>query len=345
MSEADQTNAVGIAADQESKPKSFAAEEMITCAECLRANAPTRQACMYCGAALATTAAQMEVSPLVTANQQTISSGEGSYVVLIPHETGQIEESTVSQLASWLQVRATELQNALSAGAPLPLQLAKSADDAGKFADDARALGLNVVTVSESELNRDSSFRKIRALEICDDSLTGLSVTSGEKFAAAWNDIVLIVSGRLIATQLEVQEKRRGRQEPSDGRQISSDESVLDIWMRSDNTAWRIFVNSFDFSCLGSMKRLTAFENAKALLQIFRERAADAQINESYARMRPTLANVWPLEKQTRDSQLRHTGVGRRDFATVTTTDNQTQFNNYSRLLHRLRMRESDLAL
>ncbi len=301
--------------------------------------------CMYCGAELATTTAPTEVSSLVASHEQTASSADGSYVVLIPDEIDRIEESTVTQLASLLQAKPTELQNALGAGGPLPLQLAKTADAAGKLADDARALGLNVVTVSETELNSDSSFRKVRALEMSDHSLTGLSVTSGEKFAAAWNDIVLIVGGRLITTQLEVKEQRRARQEPSDGWQISSEESVIDIWMRSNGDAWRIFVNTFDFSCLGSMKSLTAFENAKALLQIFRERAASAQINESYARMRPMLVSVWPLEKKTRNSQLRHKGLGRRDITTVTTTDNETQFNNYSRLLHRLRLRELDLAL
>jgi hypothetical protein len=103
--------------------------------------------------------------------------------------------------------------------------------------------------------------------------------------------------------------------------------------------AWRIFVNSFNFSCLGSRKSLTAFANAKALLESFRERAPNMQLNQSYVRLRPVLANVWPLETQTRNSQLRHTGIGKRQLTTVTATDNQTQFNSYSRLLHSLRLR------
>src|SRR6476646_6746013 len=32
--------------------RKFAPEEMLTCAACLRTNAPTRAQCMYCGAAL-----------------------------------------------------------------------------------------------------------------------------------------------------------------------------------------------------------------------------------------------------------------------------------------------------
>jgi hypothetical protein len=338
MSESDETNPIGVAIDQESRPKSFAADELINCDKCARANPPTRLACLYCGAALAT-AAQLEVSPLADSEDRTASSGDGFYVVLIPRETDQIDEAAVSQLALLLQVKTTELQNALSAGGALPLRLAKSAEDANRFTVNIQSLGLQVVTVAENQMKSSESFVKIRAIELADESLSGLSLTSGARFTVEWSELNLLVVGRLITTQTEVEEKRRGQQQQSDGRQNSADEAVLDIWTDS-NTAWRIFVNSFDFSCLGSMKSLTAFENAKALVQSFRERAPNIQINESYARVRPVLANVWPLEEQTRGSQLRHTGIGKRQLTTVTATDNQTQFNSYSRLLHYLRLSE-----
>jgi len=337
MSESEETKPIGVVIDQESRPKSFTADELINCDECARANPPTRSACLYCGAAL--TAAQLEISPLANPEDQTTSSGNGFYVVLIPRETDQIDEATVSQLASLLQVKTTELQNALGAHGALPLQRVKSAEDADRFTVDIQSLGLQVATVAEDQMKPGESFVKIRAIELADESLTGLSLTSSAKFTVDWGDVNLLVVGRLITTQTEIEEKRRGQQQQSDGRHNSVDETVLDIWTGS-NTAWRVFVNSFDFSCLGSLKSLTAFENAKALLQSFRERAPNIQINESYARMRPVLANVWPLESQTRNSQLRHTGIGKRQLTTVTATDNQTQFNSYSRLLHYLRLRE-----
>src|ERR1043166_8505639 len=115
MGELDKTNAMGVAIDQEAKPKSFAADELINCDECSRANPPTRFVCLYFGAALAA-AAQLEVSPLAASEDQTASSGDGFYVVLIPRETHQIDEATVSQLASLLQVKTTELLNAVGAG-------------------------------------------------------------------------------------------------------------------------------------------------------------------------------------------------------------------------------------
>src|SRR5438046_1120696 len=100
MGELDETNAIGVAISQESKTRSFAAGELINCDECARANPPTRSACLYCGAVLATTANQLEVTALAEA--QTSPSSDGSYVVLIPRETDQIEESIATRLASLL---------------------------------------------------------------------------------------------------------------------------------------------------------------------------------------------------------------------------------------------------
>src|SRR6266404_1078307 len=177
MSESDENKAIGIAIDhQESKPKSFAAHELVNCDECSRANPPTRSACLYCGAPLAN-ATLLEVSPVAATEAQTSVSGDRSYVVLIPRETDQIEESTVSQLASLLQVKTSELLNALSAGGALPLRLARNTEDANRFAGDVRSFGLEVVNVAENELEPDESFVKIRAIELADDSLGGLSVT------------------------------------------------------------------------------------------------------------------------------------------------------------------------
>jgi hypothetical protein len=48
------------------------------------------------------------------------------------------------------------------------------------------------------------------------------------------------------------------------------------------------------------------------------------------------------LEAQRRTGDWRRSGAGKFDMATVTTTDNETQFNRYSRLRHRLKLREMD---
>jgi RNA polymerase subunit RPABC4/transcription elongation factor Spt4 len=336
---------LNVEAAPAAKPNSFAAGEMVACDACLRANPPTRSSCIYCGGALATRAIENEASGASATEQQSVAPAGGYYLILPADQLERISESSLPQVADLLQVKPTELQNALSGGGPIPLFLAKTAEQSKKLAEDMRALGLDVGNVPEADLTANATFRKVRALELSDDSLTGLSVSSSDRFTVNWSEIILIVSGRLIVNRVEVAEKRRrAGQKPSDTREFSSDETVLDIYVRSDTNAWRIFVNSFDFSCLGSSKGLTAFENVNRLMKIFRERAPNLQVYESYPRLRPILANVWPPEKKTRNAQLRKDGVGKLDVSTVITTDNETQFNNYSRLLQHLRLREFAIA-
>jgi hypothetical protein len=341
MTESNNADLLNVAAAPAAKLNSFTAEEMVACDGCLRANPPTRSSCIYCGGALATRRIENEASGAAATEQQSVTPAGGYFLILPSDQLERISEASLPQVADLLQVKPTELQNSLSGGGPIPLLLAKTADQSKKLAEGMRAFGLDVGNVPEADLPANATFKKVRALELSDDSLTGLSVSSSDRYAANWSDVILIVAGRLIENRVEVDEKRRrASQKPSDTREFSSDETVLDIYGRSDANAWRIFVNSFDFSCLGPSKGLTAFENVNRLIQIFRARAPNVLVNESYARVRPMLANVWPPEKKTRNAQLRKRGMGKVDVSTVITIDNETQFNNYSRLLHNLRLRE-----
>lgn len=334
-------SATNAAAEPEIQPKGFGAGELVNCEVCARANPPTRAACLYCGAALIeTAAATAEVHAENGGSEVVTSSGQGAYVVLIPDANDPMEQSAVDQAASLLQVKPTELQNALRNGVPLPVRLTRTEAEANSLAEQTSPLGLRALIVSESEMNLAQPFRKVRALEISDEFLTGSSITTGQSFVVDWKQIILVVAGRLITSESEATAKKQRGQESTLQREVSADEPVIDIWTQSD-VPWRIFVNSFDFSCLEASKTLTAFENTKALLEILRERASNAQVDESFGRLRAILANVWPLEKETKNAQLRHAGIGRREFVTVTTTNNHAQFSNYSQLMYRLRLRQS----
>lgn len=332
MTESDNPSLPQSGREQETQPKRFPVAEMITCDACGRANPPTRPACIYCGGALATA----NVSP-VAPNVETerTAPGDGKYLVISAERIKGLAESSVAEIAALIKVRPAEFHSAIDATGPRPLYLAETAEEANRLADRFRALGLDLIIVSEKEVDRAHPFRKIRAAQVADDALIGFSVTSSDKFAIAWNKIVLVVTGRLITMQVEIEEKRKKSQSPSDARHVASDESVFDIWTNS-NDVWRISANSFDFSCLGEVKKLTAFENTNRLLGLIQARAANAEVNDSYVRIRPLLDSVWPLETQTRHSQIRHISAGRREITTVTTIDNQAQFNSYSRLLYHL---------
>ena len=70
----------------------------------------------------------------------------------------------------------------------------------------------------------------------------------------AWDEINLIVAGRLFVKQLELREgaARKGRKADSlDSREVSSDEAVVDIYTGTQAESWRINANGFDYSCFG----------------------------------------------------------------------------------------------
>jgi hypothetical protein len=319
------------------QPWRFSHEQMVTCESCLRANPPTRPTCLYCGATLP--ASSTLQTDEIEDTRKPVGASNGCYIVLTKGSDRHITESSLERVAGRLQLKLTDLQNALSAGGPLPL-LQMAIEQAPKLIDELRALGLETVSISEDDLSSSQHPEKIRALEFSDRGLDGLTMRSGERLSATWNDLILIATGRLHSSNVEdVVRRKRGGHKPLDRRELSADESIFDLYDRSGEVGWRIIAGNFDFSCLGERKGITAFENFRVLINLLRERARNLEVDESYPGVRPLLANVWPLVTNTRQGGWRRSGAGKYDMSTVTTTDNETQFNNYSRLLRCLKLR------
>lgn len=324
------------------KSHSFALAEMITCDECLRANPPTRSKCLYCGTNLPVTGNDQVQSSREAIGQidQPANLSDAYYVVLAPNQTNVMAESSWAAIASLLHLRTTEVEIAVGSGCAVPLARAASSEQATMLADKLRALGIGADTFREDTLSLDLPGRKIRAIELSDDGLTATPVNGGE-ISVPWDDLILIVAGRLMVNRVEVEERRRrGRAQPLDTRELFSDEPVVDLYTSSDEVGWRISSSSFDFSCLGTEKAMTAFENFTKLISRLRVRAPKVEVDDSYRSLRALLASVWPLEPQTIKGEWRRSGAGKVDVATITTTDNEAQFNYYSRLRHRMKLRE-----
>jgi sporulation protein YlmC with PRC-barrel domain len=266
---------------------------------------------------------------------------DGYYLVPAPPPVGELAEATLAEAAALLRLKVPELNRILVVGQPLPLSRVATAEDAAGIGEGLRRCGIETVTVAHTELHLEVGAKKIRALEVSHDAITAIPTTGSEKVTVPWDDVTLVVAGRLISNRQETEErKRRGRKQTVASRQLSADESVLDLYPKSDDGSWRINSNNFDFSCLGSAKSMTTFANFAALISLLRERATNAQVDDSYNQARPALAIVWPLEEQTRKGEWRRSGAGKLNVATVTTSDNEAQFTRYSRLRHCLRLRE-----
>lgn len=265
---------------------------------------------------------------------------DGYYLVPAP-PMGDLAEASLAEAAALLRLKVPELNRVLSTSQPVPLSRVATPEEAALIGEGLRRLGIETVTIAHIDLHLEAAAKKIRALELSDNALTAIPTTGVDRVTARWDEVTLLVSGRLHLNRQETEErKRRGRKQTVSSRQLSSDESVLDLYVKSDEVSWRINANNFDFSCLGSAKGVTTFENFGALIHLLRERATNAQCDDSYNQARPALATVWPVEEQTRKGEWRRSGAGKLNVATVTTTDNEAQFTRYSRLRHCLRLRE-----
>lgn len=265
--------------------------------------------------------------------------------MLAPSQECRLDESSLAEAASSLRLKVTELNRIIDFAQPLPLTRMVTLNEATTIANTLCALGIESVTVPIEDLHLGVTPKKIRALEFTDDSLTAIPVGGKGGISVRWDEVTLLVAGRLLLNRVEVEERRRrGRNQTVDTRQLSSDESVIDLYTKTDEVNWRINASSFDFSCLGSTKSVTTFANFTALIKLLRERATNAQFDDSYAQYRQALAIVWPLGQETRKGEWRRRGAGKFNMATVTTTDNEAQFTRYSRLRQCLKLCELENA-
>jgi hypothetical protein len=325
----------------------FAPEQMVACEECLRANAPTRMACLYCGAALPRT---KQSAALWRPKLKKLEEWEqGFNVVTLPRAAGALTSDAAEEAATLLRLDVGGLKEIVLAGRAMPLVRAASADEAWLIVEKLRELGLSTEVFPDEILARRPV--RVRAFEFEEDALVCRAGPEAAPRRMAWSEVVLLVTGRIVSRRVEVAERKRalgGRNETVDSRELASDESVLDLYTSSvdeheahgtGGTGFRIMSAGFDYSCLGEGKGLLVAENFKALAAALRERAPSAAHDEEYARLRPLLSDVWPSVERTESLGLRRERVGRFNTEAVTTVSNETQFTRYARLRHLLVMR------
>jgi hypothetical protein len=189
--------------------------------------------------------------------------------------------------------------------------------------------------ISEEQLGLDNAPKPISALKIHPDRVVGSVGRGAHPVDESWAKITLIVIGRLYFATREIDQKQNRSQQVIDEREMSTDEAVVDVYFAGDAQGWRIRAASFDFSCLGERKQLTAFANFRALITLLRQHASAAAFDDSYVHLRAALNSVWPPEPTATAK-----GKGRSVFHTfdssVTSIDNECQFTRYSRLLRHL---------
>jgi hypothetical protein len=337
----------GLDALGEGGARPFAPEQMLACEECLRANPPTRSACLYCGAALPRT---KQSAALWRPTLKKLEEWEqGFNVVTLPRGAGVLTSDAAEEAASLLRLDEGGLKEIVLAGRAMPLARVASADEAWLIVERLRELGLGTEVFPDEVLARRPT--RVRAFEFEEGALVCRTGPEAEPRRVAWSEVVLFVTGRVVSRRVEVAERKRGlgrRNETVETRELASDEAVLDLYTSSvdeheaqgsGGAGFRVMSGGFDYSCLGEGKSLLAAENFNALVAALREHAPTALHDEEYARLRPLLSDVWPSAERTESLGLRRERPGRVNQEAVTTVSNETQLTRYARLRHLLVLR------
>lgn len=328
------------AQDATTAPRRFTPEQLIACESCLRANAPTRMNCLYCGAPLPQTAESAEL------RRPTLKKLEeweqGLNVVLLPQGKKELPPEALAEASSLLRLDAARLTEIVGAGRALPLARASSVAEGELILERLGALGLAAELFADEELAKPPA--RARALTLDEAALVCWPGLDGEPRRVAWSEVLLLVKGRVVTKRVEVEERRDklgGRGEVVETREIASDEAVLDIYAasQSEEDCFRVMADGFDYSCLGADKGLLARENFVTLVEALRARATAAVFDDEYASARALLSAAWPPAERTESAGLRRERPGRFNTEAATVVTNEPQFTRYSRLRRRLALR------
>ena len=323
-----------------SEPQGFPAEQMIRCEECLRANPPTRVSCLYCVAPLPTTEFSARLRKPVLRPPERHQSGYSN--VLMPPDTA-ISDETIDAAGTLLKLTPESLQQVLSARIPLPVARTASREEAELVRDRLSDLGLDCLLISDRELGlSETGVKRVKSLAFDDTYLTIQLAGMVEKTTIQWTDVILIVPGRLFETRFEITERmtRKPEKEILETSEFFRDEAVIDFYVGGHDVTWRINATGFDFKCLESDKTLIANENIGKLQRVIVARSVNANVDESYSRVRNVLELAWTTQPETQSSGWRRERPGKLSVGMATIKSNETQFTRYSRLryyIHRLR--------
>jgi hypothetical protein len=309
----------------------FAPDQLVRCEECLRANPPTRVSCLYCAGALPQNESTVDLQKPALRPLEKWEQGFNN--ILLP-PVANITTERLTTAAELLRLQADDLSRIFSSPIPLPLARAATLDEANLVQRRLKNLEINSHIMPDADLGIDSNgVIKIRSLDIDNDHLYAYQSPDAPAIEIAWNDLALLVSGRLIFKRVELTEQKGPRADSLvDANEFFSDEAVVDLYVRQQPRSYRIAANRFDFSCLGSGKGLLAGENIVKLTELLCELAPHAEHDDSFASVRKSLEAVWPSEQQNESSGWRRERPGKYSIGTVTGVSNEMQFLRYSRL-------------
>ncbi|HZM99112.1 MAG TPA: hypothetical protein VFB70_06950 [Pyrinomonadaceae bacterium] len=258
--------------------------------------------------------------------------------ILLPQNQA-VSAEVMADAATLLKLSEETLQEILSHALPLPVARTASREEAELVDERLRDLGLRSLMLSDYDLGlSDNAVKRVKSMIFEDEYLVIQQSGAAEETIVQWTDIVLILPARVFETRFEMTERmtRKPEKEIVDTSEFFRDEAVIDFYTSANASTWRVSANGFDFSCLGDEKALVANENIGRLQRLIAVKAVNAEVDDSYRRVRNVLEFAWAMQPETQSSGWRRERPGKLSVGMATTKSNETQFTRYSRLRYYL---------
>lgn len=309
----------------------FEHSEMLTCAACERANAPTRRRCLYCAAELPLSEKYRDAQKFEKLNLRKLEDWEKGWNLIFNGQvSAEINYAVVSEL---LNLDSNILEKIIGSSKNLPLLRAETECEAEIVREQLKLAKIETKLVSDESLMPEIFPRRLRGLEFDENKIKLTLFNSGEVAEIAAADLMLIVSGAIFERRAETIEKRKKKEtQIIESSETASDEIMFDIYSRDDRIGYRILTKGFDFSCLGAAKGIIARDNLKKLAAQLREIAPNAKLVDDYLQIREILGGVWEIENRRDAKGFKRHNFSKFDFASVESSSNLLQFTKYSRL-------------
>ena len=313
----------------------FKPEEMLACEKCARKNPPTQLKCFYCGEQLGSGDRPAELAAPVLRSMEPWEKG---FNIILTGSAAIPSEKDILAAARLLRQDPQDIKTVVGKCLPLPLVRTDTLPEAEMIKKRLSESGLDSFIWPDQEAATDVPTRRLRGLEIADETITFLPFNKGEAQTFRWSELALIVTGSIFSKKISSTEKRTKNDEKqvTESSETSQDEPVIDIFSRDDNIGWRVLTAGFDFSCLGAEKSLLAVENIKHLVALIKERSPNIKSDDGYLKVRGTLGRVWENEQKLASHKWQRESMGKFHFDKVGVVDNVAQFTRYSRLQWRL---------
>ena len=307
----------------------FDPTELIACGKCGRNNAPNRLRCMYCAAALDVPESIRGSVRIQAASPEIWENGVN--VLCVKASPGPID---ITAAAESVGIDAGILRNILTGPLPLPLTRVQSETEAKLVMDRLAVHGVETILIHDNDLRVPP--RRLRAVEIVEGEFAFIPFNSDDVVRITSDEINLIVLGKIIQNELSSTEIRKFRGGEFDDQIVTRSKSgVIDIYV--EGGSFRIHEHGFDFSCLGVEKSYVAAQNIDTLINLFRENAVDAVIDEAYGHVRELLEPVWGMTEVQEAGGVSRTGMGKLLVKRTITQSNLDQFNKYSQMRRQVR--------